>query len=97
MLERLSASDFSNLPDGKLPAVFGEEEILLEIAEVRQFAPSRTREVPPFSIMLRERGTRRAMPQGTYLYRHPAHGPLQLFTVPIGPDADGMRYEIILS
>jgi hypothetical protein len=97
MLERLSANDFSELPDRKLATSIGEEEIVLEIAEVRQLAPTRARSTPPFSIVLRERAAQRLLPQGVYAYRHPQHGTLHLFTVPIGRDADGMLYEVILN
>ncbi|MBS0582321.1 MAG: hypothetical protein JSS42_04385 [Proteobacteria bacterium] len=97
MLERLSADDFANLPDAKLSVALGDESIALEIAEVRRFAASKTRATTPFALTLRERGATRILPQGVYEYRHPTLGPLPLFTVPIGPDADGMRYEIILN
>lgn len=97
MLEHLSANDFSDLPDGKLAAAFGEEDIVLEIAEIRQLAAQPRRAVQPCSILLRERGARRALPQGIYAYRHPQRGALHLFTVPVGPDAQGMLYEIILN
>ena len=97
MLDRLTASDFSELPDRKLPASIGEEEIVLEIAEIRQLPPNRLRSTPPFSLLLRERAAQRALPQGVYAYRHPQHGTLHLLTVPIGRDADGMLYEVILN
>jgi hypothetical protein len=94
MLEKLAAADFENLPDGKVNAQFGVTGIVLEIAGVRQLGPSRLRASPPFAVLLRERGARRSLPQGTYVYEHPVHGPLELFTVPVGPDASGMCYEV---
>jgi len=33
------------------------------------------------------------LPQGTYRVTHPDLGDLDIFLVPIGPDADGMQYE----
>ncbi|MBS0516959.1 MAG: hypothetical protein JSS16_15985 [Proteobacteria bacterium] len=97
MLERLSSADFADLPDGKLITLVDGESIALDVAEIREFTPSRTRAATPFALILRERDAHRTLPQGIYEYRHPVHGPLHLFTVPIGPDADGMRYEIILN
>ncbi|MBS0590498.1 MAG: hypothetical protein JSR65_07650 [Proteobacteria bacterium] len=97
MLEQLSADDFATLPDAILPVVLGEERIALDIVEVRRFAASKIRATPPFALTLRERGATRVLPQGIYDYQHPTLGALALFTVPIGPDADGMRYEIILN
>jgi len=37
------------------------------------------------------------LPQGIYRLHHPTHGALDLFMAPIGPDARGMRYEIIFN
>ena len=97
MLEKLVSADFENLPDGKLKVSFGDSDILLEIAEVRQLKTSHSRRAAPFSVTLRDPGAARAVPQGIYVYQHPVHGPLSLFTVPIGPDGSGMCYEIILN
>lgn len=36
------------------------------------------------------------LPQGIYRLEHPALGPIELFIVPIGPDAVGMRYQAVL-
>jgi hypothetical protein len=33
------------------------------------------------------------LPQGTYVVTHPALGDQELFLVPLGRDADGVRYE----
>jgi len=97
MLEKLVPADFENLPDGRLKVSFGDSDILLEIAEVRQLKASPSRRAAPFSVTLRDPGATRAVPQGIYVYHHPVHGPLSLFTVPIGPDDQGMRYEFILN
>ncbi len=34
-----------------------------------------------------------ALDQATHALTHPALGPLELFLVPLGPDARGLRYE----
>lgn len=35
--------------------------------------------------------------QGTYTFEHPSMGELQLFTVPIGKDDRGLRYEVVFN
>jgi hypothetical protein len=37
------------------------------------------------------------LPQGTYRLSHAELGELDLFLVPIGPDAEGMRYEAVFA
>jgi hypothetical protein len=45
-----------------------------------------------FSLVFRGPATE-ALAQGTYPVSHVELGELELFLVPIGPDAEGMRYE----
>ncbi len=97
MLEQLSAADFETLPDRRLAVAFGNADTLLEIKEIRHLRASESRPAPPFALLLRDSGAKISVPQGTYVYRHPIHGPLELFTVPIGPDGNGMCYEIIFN
>ncbi len=44
-----------------------------------------------FSLVFR--GPAPALPQASYALAHEALGELELFLVPIGADADGVRYE----
>ncbi len=94
MLERLVAADFEALPGRALGVVFGERAANLEIKEIKPLPAQLTRKAPPFALILRDTGTHTSMPQGTYVYHHPVHGDLPLFTVPIGPDGEGTCYEI---
>ena len=50
----------------------------------------------PFGLLFRDPG-RRVLPQSIYALEHPKLGRLDLFIVPIGPDAGGMRYEAIFT
>jgi hypothetical protein len=36
-------------------------------------------------------------PQGTYSFEHEKLGAIELFAVPLGPDPQGMRYEVIFN
>lgn len=37
------------------------------------------------------------LPQQVYRLEHEALGAMELFVVPVGPDAEGMRYEVIFT
>jgi len=96
MLEQLTAADFRALPDNRIDARFGDAETRLEIVEVRELSAS-ARPVTPFALTLRDTGAKHAMPQGVYAFQHPLHGSIELFIVPIGPDREGMCYEVIFN
>jgi hypothetical protein len=49
----------------------------------------------PFSVVFR--GPAAIYPQRTYQLEHPRLGPFELFLVPIGTDADGVRYEAVFT
>jgi hypothetical protein len=50
----------------------------------------------PFSLIFR--GPRApVLPQRIYRLEHAAMGPLEIFIVPIGPDAEGMRYQAVFT
>lgn len=69
-----------------------EGEIALAVESVDLLPPHRLR-AEPFSVVLR--GPRAPMlRQATYAVRHPSLGRLELFLVPLGPDAQGPRYEV---
>ena len=51
----------------------------------------------PFALRLCNPRRNAFLPQRMYSLEHPDLGNLQLFLVPLGPDASGMRYEIIFA
>jgi len=51
----------------------------------------------PFSLMFRNPDKKAYLPQQIYRLEHEQMGALDLFIVPLGPDASGMRYEVIFS
>lgn len=56
--------------------------------------PTRAAGRQPFALLFREPAGA-MIPQGTYPVDHPALGTFDLFVVPLGPDAGGMRYEAV--
>ncbi|MGH7266817.1 MAG: DUF6916 family protein [Candidatus Rokuibacteriota bacterium] len=58
-------------------------------------SPSPSRRLP-FSVLFRaERGP--VLPQRIYWLEHEVMGPLEIFIVPIGHDAEGMRYQAVFT
>jgi hypothetical protein len=53
----------------------------------------------PFALLFHHEHLPREahLPQGTYHLHHTSLGSLDLFLVPLGPDAQGMRYEAIFT
>jgi hypothetical protein len=49
-----------------------------------------------FSLVFRGPAAQ-ALPQSTYPITHAELGELELFLVPLGPDAEGMRYEAVFA
>jgi hypothetical protein len=88
-----SAADFENLPDSRLTLLHGDKQLALNVVKVRRL-PAHAYASEPFVVTLRDNGAHSSLAQGSYRYEHPAHGVLELFTVPIGPDGQGMAYEI---
>ncbi|MCM3876751.1 MAG: hypothetical protein NEA02_10065 [Thermoanaerobaculia bacterium] len=50
----------------------------------------------PFSLVFRG-PMKPVLPQRTYALEHASLGRLEIFIVPIGPDASGMRYEAVFN
>ena len=96
MLDQLCAANFDTLPQRLLGATFDGTTRMLEIVEIQPLLANglHNAHTPPFAVIVRDNGASTSIPQGTYTYHHPGHGELALFTVPLGPDSHGMRYEI---
>ena len=67
----------------------------VELIEVASLVPGSSN-ARSFSIVFREAGPA-YLPQRIYTIEHAALGRLDLFLVPIGPDAVGMRYQAIFN
>lgn len=72
----------------------GADLVLIEAAVLPTSAADRLR--PPFSIIFRG-PPGPLISQGIHRLEHTGIGTFDLFLVPIGPDADGMRYEAVFS
>ncbi|HZN15160.1 MAG TPA: hypothetical protein VFB78_12880 [Acidimicrobiales bacterium] len=95
MLESLTVEDFRPRVGDTyrlVPAVGDAVEAVLVSVEERGEAPPDHR--APFTLDFRAPATT-TLEQGTYQVEHPDAGTLELFLVPIGPDAEGTLYQAV--
>ena len=92
MADMLVPDDFRAL-EAPLQVDRGDGAAPVELSVVSvEVLPTHRLRVEPFSLILR--GPRTPMlAQATYAVRHPRHGTIEVFLVPIGQDADSSRYE----
>jgi hypothetical protein len=93
MLDKVPFEEFEAIVGQTVRITDGTNHVDLEVADAKRLANPSPREAP-FAVTLRENDTKRAFGQGTYRLLHPTLGELDLFVVPVGPDARGMCYEI---
>ncbi|MBK9062174.1 MAG: hypothetical protein IPL89_03130 [Acidobacteria bacterium] len=98
MLEVLTYSDFFERVGEEFRVAAGEVAVGLVLSEVTNLArkgdagPRRA----PFSLVFRG-PLSPVLPQRIWPLEHAALGTLEIFLVPIGPDAEGMRYEAVFN
>jgi hypothetical protein len=97
MLDQLTVEDFKTLIGQRLPLRFGDQEQFGEVIEARPVGQPHEGSRHPFSVILASGDADQYWPQGIHVLIHPTHGELELFMVPIGPQAGQMRYEISFS
>ena len=102
-LESLTAASFDEHRTTVFRLQTGGEPLPLELVEVQRasyaadpaaIGPNSQRE--PFSLLFRGPRSPYAR-QGTHRLEHDALGAVELFLVPLGPDAAGMRYEAVFA
>lgn len=100
MADDLRIESFQNLADDRFRlAVPGQAILELRLSEVGALSPATAppgSPRAPFSLLFHGPATPWA-DQGTYRLDHAVLGELELFLVPLGPDAEGMRYEAIFT
>jgi len=73
----------------------GTDLVLTEAASLAARGASAGPRRAPFSLLFR--GPKPVLPQRTWALENEALGRLEIFLVPIGADADGVRYEAIFN
>jgi hypothetical protein len=98
MLESLTIGDFSERVGEEFRIIGRDAPVVLTLVEAtdlsRPEAPGPRRS--PFSLVFRG-PLSPVLPQRTYALEHASLGRLEIFLVPIGPDASGMRYEAVFN
>ncbi|MCA9961567.1 MAG: hypothetical protein R3E31_27620 [Chloroflexota bacterium] len=100
MLDELRSSDFLPYVNDLFRVQLAEDETYdLELLEVKEVGPvydegERRRQ---FSLLFRHKRTDVYLGQAMYTVQHAQMGELSLFVVPLGPGADGMRYEVLFT
>lgn len=99
MLDRLQSADFAQcIHDVFCVPLTDAPAISLELAAVADLGAA---QLPggrrPFSLIFVGPVSDRYLLQGTYSLEHDSLGSLDLFLVPLGPQAGRMRYEVIFN
>jgi hypothetical protein len=98
MLENLTREDFQKLLHQKFQIQHTGGTLEVELIECRALASPGRKDAmrEPFSVIFR--GPREpVLPQRIHKLEGGPMGTLEIFIVPVGPDAVGMRYEAIFS
>ncbi|ACT92588.1 DUF6916 family protein [Dyadobacter fermentans] len=97
-LSQITSSDFTPYVQQSLEIHFAEnvvvQAVLKGVTELNGYSPL---ERKSFSVELQTIGDHRAHQQGIYRIVHATGKFLDVFMVPIGPDREGMRYEVLFS
>ena len=98
MLESLDVTSFAGRIGEPFRIVMDDATLLTtRLIEVTPAdTPARGARRTPFSLVFRS-PPGAPLPQRIYRLHHEELGALDLFLVPIGPDADGMLYEAVFS
>ena len=91
-LATLTAEHFESLLHERFSVGSQFEVELAEVSATDSPGPSRSQ----FSLLFRG-GPRPPLPQGIHALEHATLGRLELFLVPLGPDASGQRYEAVFT
>lgn len=69
----------------------------LELCAIEALRASQDAPRVPFALRFRSPAVTRYLPQRIYALAHPVLGTLEIFLVPLGADAVGMRYEAVFA
>jgi hypothetical protein len=104
--EPLPSFDLAALRHEQMAALVGEtfqlllsaeQSIALTLAEAKKLGGERPGQRAPFSLIFRPADPKFYTPQQTYPLVHARLGLLEIFLVPIKPDATGARFEAVFT
>jgi len=96
MLETITYKAFESILGETIQMKTGEYRFQAKVSSVKLLreTPGQTRQ--PFSVELVAANDQK-MGQQIFEVSHPSLGDVSLFAVPLGPEKDGMRYEIVFN
>ncbi|MBU6340722.1 MAG: hypothetical protein KGS48_04430 [Bacteroidetes bacterium] len=98
MLNTLSIADFEPYLQTEFPIRFTQEVTLpARLIEANLLNTYSSLERKPFSLIFRTQQKQEYYVQAIFGVQHPEKGEILMFMVPLGLDAEGMRYEAIFS
>ena len=92
----LTLADFSSHVQHPFPLQAGDRRLTLVLEEAVELRPAQGQLPAAFSLIFRGPEAP-ILAQGTYKFEHPTRGPVDIFIVPVGKDAAGVRYQAIFS
>lgn len=98
-MDALSLADFAPYLKQLFHIRLGSEETYsLELVEAAELGSPPTPGLrKPFSLIFTNPDKTSYLPQRIYCLEHEKLGSLDVFIVPLGPDASGMRYQVIFN
>ena len=99
MLDKLTSQEFLPLIGQEFYVqLSGIEPIALELVSVTEFGQSQPGDLrAPFSLIFLGPPSQQYLKQHIYCLQHEQLGALDLFIVPLGPQAGRMQYEVIFN
>lgn len=98
MLDKLTVADFQPYLNQSVSIRFTPEVALpAELISIETWGSETDKYRQPFTLTFRTAQKTEFYPQGIFTLIHPVAGELPIFFVPVGLDAEGMRYEAVFS
>lgn len=97
MLDKLTLADFTPHLHQSISIRFTSDVTLsAELVEANAWGEVPDNQRQPFNLIFRT-PQKEHYPQAIYTLIHPVLGELSIFLVPLGPTAEGMRYEAVFN
>ncbi|MGR8935950.1 MAG: DUF6916 family protein [Gammaproteobacteria bacterium] len=97
MLETLTKESWATYLNSSFQVdIEGEHALLMQLQSVSGYGRPLDGKREAYSLLFRG-PLQPLLPQRIYAIRHEQLGQLEIFLVPIGPDAEGMRYEAVFT
>jgi hypothetical protein len=96
-LASITHDSFAPHLGSRFALALGDGILELELCAVEPLHASHNAPRAPFALRFRTPAVTGHLPQRIYALAHPVLGTLEIFLVPLGADATGMRYEAVFA